>query len=50
MNYKEGHVYILQCREMTSLDSWTDFEIMHQFDTAIRTRVEILTVANTGYI
>ncbi|OXA63662.1 putative phosphoenolpyruvate synthase [Folsomia candida] len=45
-----GDIYVLQSRPMTSLDAWTDFEIMHQFDSSIRTRIELLTRANAGEV
>ncbi|XP_021956077.1 prodigiosin synthesizing transferase PigC [Folsomia candida] len=46
----DGNIFILQCRPMTSLNVWNDFEIAHQFDTSIRTRIELLTTANTGEV
>lgn len=35
---------------MTSLDSWTDFELQHEFDTALISKREYVTKANTGEV
>jgi len=35
---------------MTSLDSWTDFEITHEFDSGLRSNFEVMTRANTGEV
>ncbi|CAG7728499.1 unnamed protein product [Allacma fusca] len=43
-------IYILQSRNITSLDAWTDFEIIHEFDTSLRTQFEVLSTANVGEV
>src|SRR5687768_689758 len=35
---------------MTSLDTWTEDEIIHELDTGTRTNHEVLTTANTGEV
>lgn len=29
----EGQVYLLQCRPVTALDAWTEFELTHELGT-----------------
>lgn len=35
---------------MTSLDSWTDYELKHEFDSSILTAADHVTKANTGEV
>ena len=35
---------------MTSLDSWTDYELRHEFDSPVVTPTEYLTRANLGEV
>uniref|UniRef100_T1J0M4 Pyruvate phosphate dikinase AMP/ATP-binding domain-containing protein n=1 Tax=Strigamia maritima TaxID=126957 RepID=T1J0M4_STRMM len=42
-----GQIYFLQARPITSLDPSSDFEIMHEFDSPIKTELEHCTKANT---
>ncbi|KAG8240247.1 hypothetical protein J437_LFUL004707, partial [Ladona fulva] len=41
-------IFILQARPITAMDNWTDFELLHEFDTPIDTDSDVTTVANTG--
>ncbi|XP_068241678.1 rifampicin phosphotransferase-like isoform X2 [Palaemon carinicauda] len=43
-------VYLLQARPVTSLDSWTEFELIHEHDTGLLTDHELLTKANVGEV
>ncbi|ODN03553.1 hypothetical protein Ocin01_03125, partial [Orchesella cincta] len=45
-----GQIFILQCRNLTALDAWTDFELLHELDAAIRTKTDRFTTANTGEV
>ncbi|KAJ4449028.1 hypothetical protein ANN_00422 [Periplaneta americana] len=46
----KGQMYLLQARPITSLDSWSDFELLHELDTPILTDSEVLTTANVGEV
>ncbi|XP_037797094.1 LOW QUALITY PROTEIN: uncharacterized protein LOC119592339 [Penaeus monodon] len=43
-------LYLLQARPITTLESWTDFELVHEQDTALLTDHELLTKANVGEV
>ncbi|XP_063596682.1 putative phosphoenolpyruvate synthase [Penaeus indicus] len=43
-------LYLLQARPITTLESWTDFEILHEQDNALLTDHELLTKANVGEV
>ena len=44
------NLYLLQARPITALDSWTEREICHEFDTPILTEEDYVTKANTGEV
>ncbi|KDR08398.1 Putative phosphoenolpyruvate synthase [Zootermopsis nevadensis] len=46
----KGQIYLLQSRPITSFDSWSKFELLHEFDGPIITDTEILTTANVGEV
>ncbi|KAJ9593843.1 hypothetical protein L9F63_027511, partial [Diploptera punctata] len=46
----KGKIYLLQARPITCLDSWSDFELLHEFDGPIITDTELLTTANVGEV
>ncbi|XP_067001276.2 rifampicin phosphotransferase [Anabrus simplex] len=46
----EGKIYLLQARPITSLDSWSDFELLHELDSPLIADNEVLTTANTGEV
>lgn len=41
-------IYILQSRTITSLNNFTDFEIIHENDSAVMSPEDVLTTANIG--
>ncbi|KAK7073275.1 hypothetical protein SK128_004996, partial [Halocaridina rubra] len=43
-------IYLLQARPVTGLDSWSDFEIIHEQDSNLLTDHELITKANTGEV
>lgn len=45
-----GQIYLLQSRPITSFDSWSKFELLHEFDGPIITDTELLTTANVGEV
>ncbi|CAL8105588.1 unnamed protein product [Orchesella dallaii] len=45
-----GQIVILQCRKVTGLDAWTDFEIQHELDSPIRNKMDRFTTANSGEV
>ncbi|CAH0549548.1 unnamed protein product [Brassicogethes aeneus] len=47
--YKD-HLYLLQSRPVTTLNSWTDFELLHELDAPIMTEQNIYTLANVGEV
>ncbi|CAL4079207.1 unnamed protein product, partial [Meganyctiphanes norvegica] len=46
----ENCVYLLQARPITNNNTWTDFELIHEQDTAVIADHELLTKANTGEV
>jgi len=47
---RNNRIYLLQARPVTALDSWSDYEIRHEFDTPTLTDGDYLTKANTGEV
>lgn len=43
-------IYLLQSRPITTLDSWTDFELTHELDTCVPNATDICTFANVGEV
>ena len=43
-------IYLLQARPITSLQSWTNNELLHEFDSAIVSNSDISTKANVGEV
>lgn len=43
-------MYLLQSRPITTLTSWTDFELTHEQDTPCVTENSLYTIANTGEV
>jgi phosphoenolpyruvate synthase/pyruvate phosphate dikinase len=41
-------LFLLQSRPITSLDTFTDWELQHEFDTAVDSERDISTKANVG--
>lgn len=42
--------WLEKARPVTSLDSWTDYEIKHEFDSPVLTAADHVTKANTGEV
>ncbi|VVC95538.1 unnamed protein product, partial [Leptidea sinapis] len=47
---KDGVIYLLQARPITSLERWSEEELLHEFDTPIMADDELSTFANTGEV
>jgi len=47
---RNNFVYLLQARPITSLDSWSDDELRHEYDSAILMDGDHLTTANLGEV
>lgn len=39
-------IYLLQARPITTINAWTDFEIMHELDSGVPCDVDLMTFAN----
>ncbi|XP_066149051.1 rifampicin phosphotransferase-like [Euwallacea fornicatus] len=48
--FYKGRLYLLQSRPITTLSTWTDFELTHELDAAIVTETSLFTVANAGEV
>ncbi|XP_059048082.1 putative phosphoenolpyruvate synthase [Achroia grisella] len=46
---KDG-IYLLQARPITSLERWTEEELLHEMDTPIMSDEDLTTFANTGEV
>ncbi|KOC62505.1 Cleft lip and palate transmembrane protein 1-like protein [Habropoda laboriosa] len=44
------NIYLLQARPITTLYSWTDFELTHELDTSVPSDIDIITFANVGEV
>ncbi|XP_059849168.1 putative phosphoenolpyruvate synthase [Hypanus sabinus] len=45
---KDSHIYLLQARPITSFNFVSEFELMHEFDSAMTTDYEWMTTSNIG--
>ncbi|KAI5639732.1 pyruvate phosphate dikinase, PEP/pyruvate binding domain-containing protein [Phthorimaea operculella] len=43
-------IYLLQARPITSLERWTEEELLHEMDTAIMSDDELISFGNTGEV
>jgi len=43
-------IYMLQARPITTINAWTDFEIMHELDSGVPCDVDLMTFANIGEV
>lgn len=43
-------IFLLQARPITSLNAWTDFELMHELDSGVPSNVDLMTFANVGEV
>ncbi|KAL6266847.1 hypothetical protein P5V15_003676 [Pogonomyrmex californicus] len=39
-------IYLLQARPITTINAWTDFELMHELDSGVPCDVDVMTFAN----
>ncbi|XP_063357659.1 putative phosphoenolpyruvate synthase [Cydia amplana] len=46
----EDGIYLLQARPITSLERWTEEELLHEMDYPIMSDDELITFANTGEV
>ncbi|XP_018056708.1 PREDICTED: uncharacterized protein LOC108692779 isoform X2 [Atta colombica] len=46
----DEQIYMLQARPITSINAWTDFEIMHELDSGVPCDVDLMTFANIGEV
>lgn len=44
------NIYLLQARPITTLYTWTDFEISHELDSCVPSDIDMLTFANVGEV
>ncbi|KAM3967560.1 rifampicin phosphotransferase [Aphomia sociella] len=47
---KNGTIYLLQARPITSLERWTEEELLHELDTPILSDEDLITFGNTGEV
>ena len=47
---KDDKIYLLQSRPITALNHFTDFEIIHENDTAVMSSFDMSTKANVGEV
>lgn len=43
-------IYLLQARPITTINAWTDFEIMHELDSGVPCDVDLMSFANIGEV
>lgn len=43
-------IYLLQARPITTINAWTDFELMHELDSGVPADVDLMTFANVGEV
>ncbi|XP_018354545.1 PREDICTED: prodigiosin synthesizing transferase PigC-like isoform X2 [Trachymyrmex septentrionalis] len=46
----DEQIYMLQARPITTINAWTDFEIMHELDSGVPCDVDLMTFANIGEV
>nr|CAD7415796.1 unnamed protein product [Timema poppensis] len=46
----EEVIYLLQARPITSLDAWSDFDLLHEMDSPKTCDREVLSTANVGEV
>ncbi|CAH4030934.1 unnamed protein product [Pieris brassicae] len=47
---KDGTIYLLQARPITSLEAWTEEELLHELDFPVMSDDELITFANVGEV
>ncbi|XP_026759359.2 uncharacterized phosphotransferase YvkC-like isoform X2 [Galleria mellonella] len=48
--FADNGLYLLQARPITSLERWTEEELLHELDTPIMSDEDLTTFANTGEV
>ncbi|XP_060534169.1 prodigiosin synthesizing transferase PigC-like isoform X2 [Cylas formicarius] len=48
--FHKDELYLLQSRPITTLNSWSEFELTRECDSAILTESNVVTLANTGEV
>lgn len=43
-------IFLLQARPVTTINAWTDFELMHELDSEVPSDVDLITFANVGEV
>lgn len=43
-------IFLLQARPITTINTWTDFELMHELDSQVPPDVDLITFANVGEV
>lgn len=43
-------IFLLQARPITTVNAWTDFELMHELDSGVPADVDLMTFANVGEV
>lgn len=43
-------IFLLQARPITTINTWTDFELMHELDSEVPPEVDLITFANVGEV
>lgn len=43
-------IYLLQARPITTINAWTDFEIMHELNSGVPCDVNLMSFANVGEV
>lgn len=46
----DGKIFLLQSRSITSLNNYTDYEILHENDSPVMSNTDIFTRANVGEV
>lgn len=46
----QNEIFLLQARPVTALDTWTDFEIIHELDSPVPSEIDIWVFANVGEV
>lgn len=44
------NIYLLQARPITTLYTWSDFELTHELDSGVPSDIDMLTFANVGEV
>lgn len=43
-------IFLLQARPITTINAWTDFELMHELDSEVPSDIDLITFANVGEV